>query len=86
MVAVMTERTAHRFLIFTRELKSVAFVQFCAGPDTNCHNWNSRGFPPPFYSNSLIAPLIKPQPFSASSPVPPWFSFYQSPLYILTKL
>lgn len=67
---VWWHRTAHRFLIFTRELKSVAFVQFCAGPDTNCHDWNSRGFPPPLYANSAIAPLIKPQPLSASFPVP----------------
>jgi hypothetical protein len=70
MVVFMTERAAHRFLIFTRELKTVAFVQFCAGPDTNCHDWNARGFPPPLYANSVIAPLIKPQPLYASSPVP----------------
>lgn len=66
----MTERTARSLLIFTRDLKSVAFVRLYAGPDTNCLDWNSRGSPPPLYANSVIAPLIKPQPLSSSFPVP----------------
>jgi hypothetical protein len=70
MAVLVTELTAHtcRFLIFTRELKSVAFVQFCAGPDINCRDWNSRGFLRPVYANSVTAPLIKPQPLSVAFP------------------
>lgn len=52
---------------FTREVKSAALALFSIGHDADYHDWNFRGFTPPFHENSVLC-LPRSRPLSAPFP------------------